>query len=57
MSVKSTLGAAPSVRMKPRWPPEPVSAQSCSLLRSRYQGRYWGGALRDVPNNGCEEDY
>ena len=33
----------------------------CSLLRSRYQGRHatlwWGEALCDDPNNGCEGDY
>ena len=35
VSVKSALGAAPSVHMKPRWPPEPVSAQSCSSGEKR----------------------
>ena len=35
VSVKSTLGAAPSVHMKPRWPPEPVNAQSCSSGEER----------------------
>ena len=35
VSVKSALGTAPSVHMKPRWPPEPVSAQSCSSGEER----------------------
>ena len=35
VSVKSTLGAASSVHMKPRWPPEPVNAQSCSSGEER----------------------
>ena len=35
VSVKSTLGASPSVHMKPRWPPEPVNAQSCSSEEER----------------------
>ena len=35
VSVKSTLGAAPSVHMKPRWLPEQVNAQSCSSGKER----------------------
>ena len=28
-----------------------------SLLRSRFFGMGWRGALRDIPKNGCEGDY